>query len=306
MFLATPTAETPQRQAAKGRSRRKSDDEEDIIISFDNVKVSFRESWGIAVGQTSTVCRGLIQYEDDKSGRECAVKIAHEDEDSVWAVDHEQKVLRVIGDCEHVMPLLIGKRGVSVFDLAPMSLVKAIETSKDVKQKLIWVKQLFRGLCEVHERGVVHGDLKLHNVLIDRCGRLRLCDFGNSYIISDNSDEISGGGTTAYTPPEALTNNVCSSDPFKRDVYAAGLTSYFMLTGRMPFKSHGSPVRLIVAIRQGFMECGDNGVPGDLYSQDPPFYDALIQFLRWCTHKDPRERPTAPQALEKLLKEFTF
>lgn len=299
-------------------------EDEEIVVKFDNdEKVIFKEGWKLAIGQSSTVYRGLftsssaMEIESATAEVACAVKIAHSDEDSFLALEHERHVLSTL-EGAYVMRLIAHRKGVSLFDLAPMTLVRAVEQAVKqliaqsledsgrglLEQKLLdWNKQLFQALCYLHERGVVHGDLKPHNVLLDPLGAIKLCDFGNSVVLCEEG-KYPSGGTTAYTPPEALTSSSTTSLTVgsleKRDVYAAGLTSYFIMTGRVPFKSHGSPVRLIVAIRQGFMECGDNGVPADLYSMNPQFYDKMIDFWKKCTHKQPDKRPTAHEALNLL------
>lgn len=312
MFLATPTSEKPSSASVlqnqthqvrnSGRKRKSEEEDEEIIVHFeDDARVLFKEGWKLAIGQSSTVYRGFFFANSSSASVECAVKLAHADEDSLIAVEHERHVLSKLEDAP-VMRLIAYRKGVSVFDLAPMTLVRAVERQLLVMQRgdvIGWIRQLFEAISYLHERGVVHGDLKPHNVLIDANGCIKLCDFGNALVTSE-ANEYPSSGTTAYTPPEALSS--CSFQGFleKRDVYAAGLTSYFMMTGRVPFKSHGSPVRLIVAIRQGFMECGDNGVPGDLYAQNPRLYGKLMAFWQQCTQKQPENRPTAHEALKIL------
>lgn len=298
MFLTTPTTDRPRVSKHRQQQRRSEEEEEIVVELSDTIKVVFREDWKLAIGQSSTVYRGHLFDQRRDTKKESAVKVAHSDEDSQQAIERERKVMMTWSSFSYAMPLLAYKGRVSVFELAPKTLVRAVEAKEF---NLEWVKELFQALVGLHERGVVHGDLKPHNILINSEGKIKLCDFGSAVLLNDEEENFFVGGTTAYTPPEALSADPKQEHSYKRDVYAAGLTSYFMITGRVPFKSHGSPVRLIFAIRQGFMECGDNGVPADLYSHNPPFYDIMMDFWRLCTHKQPELRPTAKQALDALL-----
>jgi serine/threonine-protein kinase len=108
----------------------------------------------------------------------------------------------------------------------------------NLDQALDWMQQIAEGLAYLHSQvvPVVHGDLKLDNVLLDPVGEVRLTDFGQSRTIEDRFVETAGVGALPYLAPEILGKNtdgrgrryVCS------DIYAWGVILYRLLTGRFP------------------------------------------------------------------------
>ncbi|HET9625970.1 MAG TPA: serine/threonine-protein kinase [Kofleriaceae bacterium] len=104
--------------------------------------------------------------------------------------------------------------------------------------------QLFAGLGAIHAAGIVHADLKSHNVLVDDIDIVTIIDFGLARPIALSSDPDAPlgliAGTPAYMAPELLgggTPNVAS------DLYAAGAIVYELLTGTTPFA--GSPAAIL-------------------------------------------------------------
>ncbi|MFB9240375.1 protein kinase [Massilia antarctica] len=99
-----------------------------------------------------------------------------------------------------------------------------------------WVGQLADAMCEAHNSGLVHGDLKPSNLMVEPGGRLRILDFGLSrrQDMLDTGSFQDGGpqGTIAYMAPERLLG--ASPDP-QSDIYALGVIFYELLCGTRPF-----------------------------------------------------------------------
>ncbi|KAG6811002.1 hypothetical protein H0H92_009379, partial [Tricholoma furcatifolium] len=100
------------------------------------------------------------------------------------------------------------------------------------------------GLSYLHEDGIIHGDLKGMNVLIDGAGRARLADFGISGIAdskipawTSQSSGASRGGTVAWQAPELLDpdNDEDAKNTKESDVYAWGCVAYEIFIGEIPF-----------------------------------------------------------------------
>lgn len=101
------------------------------------------------------------------------------------------------------------------------------EDPEDVVGALLGAVEALRHL---HAKGVVHGDLKPANVLIDVNNQARLLDLG---IASVPGDTLRGfKGTPGYAAPEVLRGERPTA---ASDVYGLGVTLYAALTGRLPF-----------------------------------------------------------------------
>jgi serine/threonine protein kinase len=86
-------------------------------------------------------------------------------------------------------------------------------------------------LSYVHSTGIVHGDVKLGNILVSKEFNLVLCDFGFSFKNSSNSVF----GSEGYTAPEIFSE---IKDPFKCDVFSLGVVYFILATGNIPFMSN--------------------------------------------------------------------
>jgi serine/threonine protein kinase len=87
-----------------------------------------------------------------------------------------------------------------------------------------------------HQRGIIHRDLKPNNILFDDAGNLFLTDFGIIKLQgADQSLTREGAviGTPAYIAPEQWEGVEIDR---RADIYALGVTTYQMLTGRLPFE----------------------------------------------------------------------
>lgn len=96
---------------------------------------------------------------------------------------------------------------------------------------------LARALHHVHERGIVHRDVKSNNVLVLPDGRVKLVDFGVAWLRGvgePDRDPDTFIGTVGYAPPEQLANEGIDH---RADLYALGVLLYRMVTGQRPFAS---------------------------------------------------------------------
>ncbi|XP_005100087.1 serine/threonine-protein kinase Aurora-3-like [Aplysia californica] len=96
-----------------------------------------------------------------------------------------------------------------------------------------YTSQLTDVMCYLHGQRIIHGDLKLGNVLLDRAGRVKLCDFGHSQVIPDDTDKPDGWrGTDGYLPPELYHSQVHNA--FKMDNYSLGILMWALFFGTTP------------------------------------------------------------------------
>lgn len=87
----------------------------------------------------------------------------------------------------------------------------------------------------LHSNNVVHRDLKLENILLDKDGNVKLGDFGFAREFDDGPGNLMDTwcGTTAYASPEMLKGEKYSGE--ETDIWSAGIILYALLTGGLPF-----------------------------------------------------------------------
>jgi calcium/calmodulin-dependent protein kinase I len=148
------------------------------------------------------------------------------------------------------------------------------------------MRQLLEALKYLHEKGIVHRDLKLENLLLVVPNKLdiKLADFGLSKIIKGQA-LTTACGTPFYVAPDILMGDGYNSAV---DLWAAGVLLYVLLSGRLPFAAD-SDADLFKAI----LEC-------DLVWKSPQFdnvSDEAKDLIKHLILKTPEQRYTATQAL---------
>jgi beta-lactam-binding protein with PASTA domain/tRNA A-37 threonylcarbamoyl transferase component Bud32 len=141
------------------------------------------------------------------------------------------------------------------------------------------VVQILRAARFAHQRGVIHRDIKPHNVIVDDEGRAKVTDFGIARAgASDMTETGSIMGTAQYLSPEQAQGHAVSA---QSDLYAIGIVLYELLAGRVPFDGD-SPVT--IALKQ----VSELPVPPSAYNPAvPPELDAIV--LR-ALEKEPERR----------------
>ena len=152
-----------------------------------------------------------------------------------------------------------------------------------------YLREIGDGLQHAHDAGIVHRDLKPTNVLIHADGRAMLADFGLARGAGQPTHLTTIGlaiGTPGYMAPE----QVMGHDVDKRaDIYAMGVLTFEMLTGRLPF------------IGSNRMEVAYSTVNAPIPSAvklNAALPDELDQLLARVLAKDPGQRP---QSVKELL-----
>ncbi|MGW8462071.1 protein kinase domain-containing protein [Pseudomonas sp. CLCA07] len=100
-------------------------------------------------------------------------------------------------------------------------------------QWLDLAERLLRAVGMLHRRQILHRDIKPENLLLGDDGELRLLDFGLAYCAGLSEDQPSAlPGTPSYIAPEAFRGDAPTP---QQDLYAVGVTLYFLLTGHYPY-----------------------------------------------------------------------
>lgn len=144
------------------------------------------------------------------------------------------------------------------------------------------IRQAAEGLEAAHQAGIVHRDVKPHNLLLENGGRLRVVDFGVARD-SRSQEELTSTnatlGTLHYMAPEVLSGEVADA---RSDVYSLGLVAFHLLTGRPPFTA---PSAVGVAMKQM------NEPLPDLAKEAPGTPPELKRLVERMTRKPRAERP---------------
>jgi serine/threonine-protein kinase len=94
-------------------------------------------------------------------------------------------------------------------------------------------RDICRAMAAVHQAGVLHGDIKAHNVMREAGGRIVLMDFGSGQALTDSESAATAhvAGTPVYLAPEVLAGHPRSASS---DIYALGVLLYHLVTGSYP------------------------------------------------------------------------
>ena len=148
-----------------------------------------------------------------------------------------------------------------------LTVAQAMETGK---YRYAGAKKVLQGVCRglqvIHQRNIVHRDVKPENVMVTTEGRVVLIDLNASRVATGASKDTVVMGTVGYASPEQL--GVSHSDA-RTDIYAAGVLLNVMLTGKHPTEEFapgraGRIVRKCTALH-----------PGDRYQSAQKLYNSL-------------------------------
>jgi len=117
------------------------------------------------------------------------------------------------------------------------SLVEVIRRGLNARQALSLLAQVASALREVHNRGVIHRDIKPGNLMARGDGSIVLADFGIAKRLDDNKGRTRHGelyGTPYYVSPEQIEGAPATA---QSDIYSLGIIFHEMLTGQRPFEA---------------------------------------------------------------------
>jgi len=126
--------------------------------------------------------------------------------------------------------------------------------------------QIAHGLASAHAAGVVHGDLKPENVLLDEAGNIKLTDFGFSRVIDAGQPATGrayvGFGSLGYMPPEMFRRPGAATPG--ADIYALGILLYEMLVGDLPGRRSPMPTEVVEGLPKALDDLFDLMAQDDL------------------------------------------
>ena len=141
------------------------------------------------------------------------------------------------------------------------------------------VIQILKAARFAHRRGIVHRDIKPHNVIVDDEGRAKVTDFGIARAgASDMTETGSIMGTAQYLSPEQAQGHPVDA---RSDLYSIGVVLYELLTGRVPFDAESA---VTIALKQVTEE------PVPPSELNPAVSDQLEDVVMRALQKDPAYR----------------
>ncbi|CAB4875629.1 unannotated protein [freshwater metagenome] len=138
----------------------------------------------------------------------------------------------------------------------------------DPELAIAYTDQILRAARFAHRRGVIHRDIKPHNVIIDAEGAATVTDFGIARAgASEMTQTGSIMGTAQYLSPEQAQGFAVSP---QSDLYSIGIVLYEMLTGRVPFEGESA---VSIALKQ----VAEPPVPPSVHNPAvPPALEAVV------------------------------
>jgi serine/threonine-protein kinase len=154
--------------------------------------------------------------------------------------------------------------------------------------------QIGAGLEHAHSRGIVHRDIKPHNVMVLKNGSVKVMDFGIARVMSkSNTLTKEALGSVHYISPEQASGKPVD---FYTDLYSVGVIFYEMLTGRLPFEGD-TPLSIAM------MHVNNIPVSPKKYNDQIP--TALEQIIMKALSKNPEERFKTAASMNRVLKLYT-
>ena len=162
------------------------------------------------------------------------------------------------------------------------------------REALYFITQITKALGHAHSRGIIHRDIKPHNIMVLRDGSVKVADFGIARLTNSAHSTLTQEalGSVHYISPEQAKGSHIDA---RSDLYSAGVVLYEMLTGRLPFEGD-SPVS--VAIQH------INSIPLTPREIDPNIPEALEAITMKAMAPDPNNRYASADDMLADLEEF--
>ncbi|KAJ6600954.1 kinase-like domain-containing protein [Mycena vulgaris] len=274
-----------------------------------NGRVTQDDQYPFAGGGNSNIYRGklrrsdgrkirvaikMIRLSNDGSGQQEEVLRRLKREVDVWSRLKHTNVLPLIGVCDDIAPFPVLISPFYKFGHVGTYLRKYPATDREYL-----VHGVASGLQFLHDNDIIHGDLKVQNILVDKRGTPCICDFGISKIINRRGFTTSSTGTAPYMAPElffvvdgSTPSETCPKTTKSSDMYSFALLVLEILTSEPP---KGRPTRPILTIkvfadlRPKRRDYGENEVP-----------NATWLLLDRCWNFEPQLRPAISEVLHEL------
>ena len=247
----------------------------------------------------------VYKARDHRLNRLVAIKVLRED------LSQDAEFRRRFHDESQAVAMLSHPNIVAVYDVSRsseleyivMELIDGITLKQYMQKKgnklnwreaLHFITQIVKALGHAHSRGIIHRDIKPHNIMVLRDGSVKVADFGIARVASSTHSTLTQEalGSVHYISPEQARGSYIDS---RSDLYSAGVVLYEMITGRLPFEGD-TPVS--VAIQH------INSIPLSPREIDPSIPEALEEITMKAMAPNPDNRYLSADEMLYDLEEF--
>ncbi len=238
--------------------------------------------------------------EDQELGRKVAIKMLHERyaNDGQFVERFRREATHAAG-LSHPNVVAIHDRGEAegsyfiVMEYVEGRTLKELIVTRGVcpvPVAISYTRQVLAALRYAHRNGIVHRDIKPHNVLVDNEGRVKVADFGIARAGSSQMTEAGSIiGTAQYLSPEQARGAPVDESS---DLYSTGIVLYELLTGKVPFTGE-TPVEIAMKHLSQVPEA-----PSTIRPEIPRDLDLVV--LR-ALAKEPAERYRTAKEMDRDL-----
>uniref|UniRef100_A0AC35UFH8 Protein kinase domain-containing protein n=1 Tax=Rhabditophanes sp. KR3021 TaxID=114890 RepID=A0AC35UFH8_9BILA len=171
--------------------------------------------------------------------------------------------------------------------------IKAEKCISDMESKFMF-RQMMEGLKYLEELNIVHRDLKCENIFLDKCGNLKIGDFGFARHLPQGVTSNTFCGSRAYVALEILRATMYTGHAV--DIWSAGVILYIMLTGCMPFNERKPKEMVLLQMKRRIS-----------YPRNSTVSSAARELIYEMLHPDPSLRITNHQIITSAwLKDTKF
>jgi hypothetical protein len=195
------------------------------------------------------------------------------------------KVYEVAKTPEHVFIAMEYLSGGTLEDFISKNHPIRIDEAKKI------LLQICDGLIAIHEKKIIHRDLKSTNIMFDSEMKVRIMDFGlsKSPLVTTMTSLGTVLGTLGFVAPEQVTNiNV----DHRTDIFSFGVIMYQLFTNQLPFKGENE----IALIHSIF-----NTTPVNPKEYNPEISDELLKIIFCCLEKNPANRYNSVVEIKEKL-----
>jgi serine/threonine-protein kinase len=241
----------------------------------------------------------VVRAHDPLIGRIVAIKLFPSELSRGEARDRFIREARVVGQLSHPTIVALHDMGIEESSQTPYLVMEYVDgqpLNRIIEKGAVpfpracaWAGDIAIALGIAHRKGVIHGDVKPANVLINADSRVKLTDFGMARVARRDAAGGALLGTPAYWCPEQIMGRPQDA---RSDLFSLGGILYEMLTGQSPF--HAESLQAVCS-----RVLSSTPLPPSHTNSSIP--RALDEIVAQCLSKDPAGRPESGEILADIL-----